>query len=85
MPRVKEPTLIVLDDVWSLAELEELVLKIPGCKTLVMSRFKFPTVFDCTYELGLLGEEEAFSLFCSSAFGEQTIPPAIGMKMVKQV
>uniref|UniRef100_A0A0E0BUM1 Uncharacterized protein n=1 Tax=Oryza glumipatula TaxID=40148 RepID=A0A0E0BUM1_9ORYZ len=37
-PRDKGPVLVILDDVWSLSQLEELIFKFPGCKTLVVSR-----------------------------------------------
>ncbi|XP_038716373.1 probable disease resistance protein At4g33300 [Tripterygium wilfordii] len=77
--------LVVLDDVWSLSVLEELIFKIPGCKTLVVSRFKFPEVFNATFEVQLLREEEALSLFCHTAFGQKSIPPTADANLVKQV
>ncbi|XP_008792596.2 putative disease resistance protein At5g47280 [Phoenix dactylifera] len=83
--RDKGPTLIVLDDVWSLSQLEQLIFRLPGCKTLVVSRFKFPTLINNTYELELLGEAEALSLFCQAAFEQQSIPPTADKKLVKQV
>ena len=79
-------TLIVLDDVWSLGELEKLIFKLPGCKTLVVSRSNFPaTVLNATHEMALLREDEALSLFCLSAFGEKSIPPMANASLVKQV
>ncbi|XP_048444244.1 probable disease resistance protein At4g33300 [Pyrus x bretschneideri] len=78
-------TLVVLDDVWSLQVLEPLLFKIPGCKFLVVSRFKFPTVLDATYDVQLLREEEALSLFCHSAFGQNSIPSATDKNLVKQI
>ncbi|XP_020592691.1 probable disease resistance protein At4g33300 isoform X2 [Phalaenopsis equestris] len=84
-PRFKQPTLVVLDDVWSQTELEELVFRAPGCKTLVVSRVKFPTIISSTYELELLSEDESLSLFCSSAFGQDSIPPTADKNLVKQV
>ncbi|XAR64074.1 hypothetical protein NMG60_11024278 [Bertholletia excelsa] len=79
-------TLVILDDVWALSVLEQLISRIPGCKTLVVSRFKFPTsVVNCTYELELLGEDEAMSLFCHSAFGQKSIPLGADKKLIKQV
>lgn len=77
--------LLVLDDVWSLSVLEQLMFRIPGCKILVVSRFKFPSVINCTYELELLGEDEAMSLFCHYAFGHNFIPLGINKNLVKQV
>lgn len=76
-------TLVVLDDVWSLLVLEQLIFKTPGCKTLVVSRLKFPTIV--TYELELLGYDHAISLFCLSAFGQKFIPPAANESLVKQI
>lgn len=78
-------TLVVLDDVWSLPVLERLILKIPGCKTLVVSRFSFPTVLNDIYEVELLREKDALSLFCHSAFGQKSMPPAANPNLVKQV
>lgn len=81
-------TLIVLDDVWALPELEQLVAipsKTPGCKTLVVSRFKFPKVIECSYEVELLREQEAMTLFCHSAFGEKSIPLGADEDLVKQI
>ncbi|GLT92220.1 hypothetical protein SLE2022_100680 [Rubroshorea leprosula] len=78
-------TLVVLDDVWSQGVLEQLIFRIPGCKTIVVSRFKFSNVLDATYELELLREDEAMALFCCTAFGEETIPPAANEALVKQI
>ena len=79
-------TLVVLDDVWSLSVVEQLISRVPGCKTLVVSRFKFPSsVIKCTYELELLREDEAMSLFCHFAFGQKSIPLGANEKLVKQV
>ncbi|XP_074576820.1 putative disease resistance protein At4g33300 [Curcuma longa] len=77
--------LIILDDVWSLSELEELIFRVPGCKILVVSRFKFPLVVKNTYEIELLGEEDALSLFCHAAFELKSVPSTIDKKLVKQV
>lgn len=84
-PRVKQPALIVLDDVWSQTELEELVLRVPCCKTLVLSRVKFPTIISSTFELELLQEDESLSLFCCSAFGQESVPDTADKNLVKQV
>lgn len=84
-PREKGPFLVVLDDVCSLSELEELVFRVPGCKILVVSRFRFPSVVKNTYEMELLGEEDALSLFCHAAFEQQCVPFNVDKKLVKQV
>ncbi|KAL6130435.1 hypothetical protein ACLB2K_068814 [Fragaria x ananassa] len=78
-------TLVVLDDVWSLSTLQPLLFNIPGCKTLVVSRVKFPTAVKATYDVELLGEDEAVSLFCHSAFGQKSIPAGADRKLVKQI
>ncbi|KAJ9166180.1 hypothetical protein P3X46_020964 [Hevea brasiliensis] len=83
--RIGPRMLVVLDDVWSLSVLEQLIFRVPGCKTLVVSRFKFPTVLSDTYEVELLKGEEAISLFCLSAFGQKSVPPAADANLVKQI
>ncbi|KAI3807255.1 hypothetical protein L1987_23180 [Smallanthus sonchifolius] len=79
------PTLVVLDDVWSLPVLQQLIFKAPGCKTLVVSRVKFPTVLNSSYEVELLREEDAVSLFCHTAFGRTSIPPGFDENLIKQI
>ncbi|XP_027332558.1 probable disease resistance protein At4g33300 [Abrus precatorius] len=83
--RNESRTLIVLDDVWSLSVLEQLVCRIPGCKFLVVSRFKFPTILTASYEVELLSDEDALSLFCHHAFGHKSIPLGANENLVKQV
>jgi len=39
--RSEARTLIVLDDVWTLSVVDQLMCRIPGCKFLVVSRPKF--------------------------------------------
>ncbi|KAK9143117.1 hypothetical protein Syun_012517 [Stephania yunnanensis] len=60
-------------NVWSLSVLEQLIFRCPGCKTLVVSKFKFPTVYDTSDELELLREEEALSLFCHAVFLQKCV------------
>ncbi|XP_044511660.1 probable disease resistance protein At4g33300 [Mangifera indica] len=78
-------SLVVLDDVWSLAVLRQLICRLPGCKTLVVSRTKFPTVLADVYAVELLREDESISLFCHSAFGQKTIPPAANENLIKEI
>ncbi|XP_042398504.1 probable disease resistance protein At4g33300 [Zingiber officinale] len=85
VPKDKGPFLLVLDDVWSVSELEELIFRVPGCKILVVSRFKFPAIVKSTYEMELLGEEDALSLFCHAAFEQTYIPSTVDQKLIKQV
>ncbi|CAL0332687.1 unnamed protein product [Lupinus luteus] len=77
--------LIVLDDVWSLSVLGQLLYKSPGCIYVVVSRERFQTICDATYEVELLNEEDALSLFCHHAFGQKSIPSAANENLVKQV
>ncbi|KAK3231479.1 hypothetical protein Dsin_003360 [Dipteronia sinensis] len=60
----------------------QLIFKVPGCKTLVVSWFKFPTAVNATYEVELLREDESMSLFCHSAFGKGTIPPSANENLI---
>lgn len=83
--RSEARTLVVLDDVWSLSDLEQLVCRMTGCKFVVVSRFKFPTIFNATYDVELLSEEDALSLFCHHAFGQKSIPLSANESLVKQV
>ncbi|KAF5817765.1 putative powdery mildew resistance protein, RPW8 [Helianthus annuus] len=84
--KTETPVLVVLDDVWSLQVLQQLIFKVPGCKTLVVSRIKFPpSVLNSSYELELLGEDDAVSLFCHTAFGRPSIPPGTDENLIKQI
>ncbi|KAH9328969.1 hypothetical protein KI387_001077 [Taxus chinensis] len=84
--RMKKPEniLVVLDDVWPEVNLRALLFEAEGYKTVVMSRHSVEGVDDA-YELPLLGEEDALSLFRFWAFGEQCIPDGISDTLVKQV
>lgn len=82
---VGQKRLIVLDDVWSLSVLEKLIFRGKGCKTLVVSRFGFPTVTKLSHKVELLREDEALSLFCFSAFGQNSVPRTGDEKLAKQV
>lgn len=82
---VGQKCLIVLDDVWSLSVLEKLIFRGKGCKTLVVSRFGFPTVTKLSHKVELLREDEALSLFCFSAFGQNSVPRTGDEKLAKQV
>ena len=62
--------LLVLDDVWSGSEsVLAKFKKISGYKVLVTSRNEFPE-FGSTYQLKLLSEEDAMTLFRHSAIPE---------------
>ncbi|KAL4583422.1 hypothetical protein LXL04_007994 [Taraxacum kok-saghyz] len=61
--------LLVLDDVWSESEsiIQDLKFTIPGYKIFITSRFSFSR-FGSKYELNLLNDQDAKTLFCYSAF-----------------
>ena len=88
LQRQIKPTLVVLDDIWSKADLEKILFEGEGYKTIV-------TTYDCStilrttstkiYELPLLDDVDAFSLFCFWAFGQRSIPSTTNEQLVKQV
>ncbi|KAJ8771563.1 hypothetical protein K2173_026740 [Erythroxylum novogranatense] len=59
--------------------------EVAGCKTLVVSCFRFPQVVRTVYEVELLRDDEAIFLFCHYAFGQRSIPLAADSKLVKQI
>ena len=70
--RQAKRTLVVLDDVWSRANLENLLFKGEGYKTLVTTRdcSTVPTTTSTRlYELPLLDDANALPLFCFWSFG----------------
>ena len=88
LQRKDKPTLVVLDDVWSRANLEKLLFKGEGYKTLVTTRDHSTIPKEtCTqlYEIPLLDDADALSLFCFWAFGQRPIPSTIDEHLVKQV
>lgn len=76
--------LVILDDVWTRESLDKLMFNIPGTTTLVVSRSKLADP-RTTYDVELLNEAEATSLFCLSAFNEKSIPSGFSKWLVKQV
>ncbi|KAL4581813.1 hypothetical protein LXL04_006343 [Taraxacum kok-saghyz] len=79
--------LLVLDDVWSESEsiIQDLKFTIPGYKILVTSRFLFSR-FGSTFDLSLLNDEDAKTLFCYSAFhntNHVNVPDDLVNKIVK--
>lgn len=81
---VKTRKLVILDDVWTTQALDRLTFTIPGCTTLVVSRSKL-TDPNSTYDVEVLTEVEAISLFCLCAFGQKTVPFGFCRNLVKQV
>ncbi|GLJ19892.1 hypothetical protein SUGI_0360450 [Cryptomeria japonica] len=83
-----KPTLVVLDDVWSRANLEKLLFEAPVYKTLVTTRdgSTIPRKpYTRLYQLPLLNKEDALSLFCLSAFGQTSIPSTADANLVIEV
>lgn len=79
--------LLVLDDVWSESEslIQDLKFTIPGYKILITSRFLFSR-FGSTYELSLLNDQDAKTLFCYAAFHNTNpinVPDDLVNKVVK--
>ena len=86
--RQDKPTLVVLDDVWSRTDLEKVLFEGEGYKTLVTTRdcSTIPKTH-CTelYQLPLLDDANALSLFCFWAFRQRSIPCTAAENLVKQV
>ncbi|XP_057815987.2 putative disease resistance protein At5g47280 [Cryptomeria japonica] len=77
--------LVVLDDVWHEDHLKELLFEAKGYKTVVTARHTYKWL-DNTYDLPLLGEKDALSLFCFEAFGQKSIPDkGYNKALVKEV
>ncbi|KFK23237.1 hypothetical protein AALP_AAs45051U000100, partial [Arabis alpina] len=76
--------LVILDDVWTRESLDQLMFKVPGTTTLVVSRSKLADSRD-TYDVELLKQNEATSLFCLSAFDQKSVPSGFSLDLVKQV
>ncbi|MCO5611078.1 hypothetical protein L7F22_065328 [Adiantum nelumboides] len=69
--------LLVLDDVWSTTALQNLSFQVPGLKTMITTRqsAEFLHARDSlSYNLSLLNETDAKSLFCYWAFEHDSIP-----------
>lgn len=78
------PTLVVLDDVWKKHHLEKLLFKAEGYKTLITTRDSLVEA-NCQYDLQLLRDTDALSLFCCWAFGQQMVPETVDQNLVTQV
>ncbi|GLJ55171.1 hypothetical protein SUGI_1184080 [Cryptomeria japonica] len=83
----QEKILVILDDVGPDVNLEELLFEAEGCKIVVTARGTINfNYLDSTYNLPLLGEEDALSLFCYCAFGQKSIPDeGYDKQLVKEV
>jgi hypothetical protein len=88
LQREGKSTLVVLDDVWSKKDLEQLLFEGEGFKTLVTTR-DHSTIVRTTstriFELPLLNDVDALSLFCFWAFGQRSIPSTADEQLVKQI
>ncbi|GLJ19871.1 hypothetical protein SUGI_0360150 [Cryptomeria japonica] len=86
--RQSKPTLVVLDDVWSRADLEILLFEAPGYKTLITTRDTSTIPRNAStrlYQWPLLNKEDSLSLFCLSAFGQTSIPSTADANLVTEV
>ncbi|GLJ19974.1 hypothetical protein SUGI_0362200 [Cryptomeria japonica] len=86
--RQTKQTLLILDDVWSRADLEYLLFDGPGFKTVITTRDSsfIPTTLSTQfYQLPLLCQEDALSLFCFWAFGQKSIPSTANANLVNQL
>ncbi|XP_059075607.1 putative disease resistance protein At5g47280 [Cryptomeria japonica] len=86
--QVPKPTLVILDDVWSRANLEKLLFEGPGYKTLITTRDSSTiprNLSTQSYQLPLLGHEDALALFCFWAFGQTSIPCTFDANLVEEV
>ncbi|XP_057849390.2 probable disease resistance protein At4g33300 [Cryptomeria japonica] len=83
-----QPILVVLDDLWSTLHLQNLLFEETQYKTLVTTRdreviTKGPNTR--IYELPLLQQEHALSLFCHYAFDKPSIPIGRDKELVENV
>ncbi|GLJ19985.1 hypothetical protein SUGI_0362450 [Cryptomeria japonica] len=84
----EKPILVILDDVWSRSNLDKLLFEGRGYKTLITTRdISIIPKNTCTklYQLPLLSQGDALSLFCFWAFGQTTIPGTADANLVKEV
>ncbi|KAI5062109.1 hypothetical protein GOP47_0022648, partial [Adiantum capillus-veneris] len=79
--------LLVLDDVWSKANLENLSFDAKRCRTLITTRqaSTLETHNTHIYTLGLLSENNAQRLFCYWSFGQDSIPDWAEETLVNEV
>ncbi|KAH9319729.1 hypothetical protein KI387_021498 [Taxus chinensis] len=83
-----KPTLVLLDDVWSRENLENLLFEGPRYKTLITTRDSSTIPRNTStrlYKLPLLDQEDARSLFCFWAFGHISIPSNVDANLVMEV
>ncbi|GLJ30695.1 hypothetical protein SUGI_0608150 [Cryptomeria japonica] len=78
------PTLVVLDDVWKKHHLEKLLFKAEGYKTVITTRDSLVEA-NCQYDLQLLRDADALSLFCFWTFGQHTVSETVDQNLVSQV
>jgi hypothetical protein len=81
-------TLVVLDDVWSRSNVEQLLFEAEGYKTVITTRqdYTIPrTNSSHVYNIPMLQKVDALSLFCFWAFGQPSIPKTTDEDLVKQV
>ena len=80
--------LVILDDVWSKSDVEQLLFEVEGCKTVITTRqdLAIPqTDSSHMYNMCMLQKADALSHFCFWAFGQPPIPTRNDEVVVKQV
>jgi len=86
--KTNRQTLVVLDDVWSISDVEQLMFQAEGYKTVITTRqdYTFPhTDSGRAYNIPMLQKADALSLFCFWAFGQPSIPTTEDEDLIKQV
>nr|ABR16233.1 unknown [Picea sitchensis] len=82
------PILVVLDNVWSRADLEHFLFEAKGYKTIYTTRENFAipiTDGRRQYEMPMLNNEDSLKLFCFWAFDQHSIPTNEYEDLVQQV
>ena len=81
-------TLVVLDDVWSRSNVEDLLFDADGYKTIITTRQDYTIPISNStrvYSIPMLQSADALSLFCIWAFGRPSIPTTEDEALVKMV
>jgi len=82
------PTLVVLDDVWSKSNVEDLLFEAEGYKTIITTRQDYTIPISNStrvYNIPMLQKTDALALFCFWAFGRPSIPTTEDEDIVKMV
>eukprot|EP00253_Pinus_taeda_P001389 PITA_01389 len=86
--KVHHPTLVVLDDVWSGPNVDQLLFEAKGYKTVITTRQNstIPKRSDARlYSMPMLEDGNALSLFCFWAFNQTSVPATEKEDLIKQI